>query len=121
MLILWHLPTGNVPPKADLGQLEGLQAVAKGATEVPMINGGKFDGAKSYKDSKVGPCTWSEAFACRLSVPHSLCWDQTCWLAVLCCHSGGRNGWLATQRLYVLAARVVLKRCQGGRYLAFLT
>ncbi|KAK9790360.1 hypothetical protein WJX73_006842 [Symbiochloris irregularis] len=44
---------GNVPPKADLGQLEGLEAIAKGATEVPMINGGDFDGAKAYKDSKV--------------------------------------------------------------------
>ena len=42
-----------MPPKADLGQLEGLSAVAQGATDVPMINGGKFDGAKAYKDSKV--------------------------------------------------------------------
>lgn len=47
----WKL--GNVPPKADLGQLEGLQAVASGSSDVPMINGGKFDGAKAYKDSKV--------------------------------------------------------------------
>ena len=43
---------GNVPPKADLGQLEGLEAIAAGASDVPMLNGGKFDGAKAYKDSK---------------------------------------------------------------------
>jgi hypothetical protein len=38
---------GNVPPKADLGDLSGL---ASGAT---MIDGKEFDGAKAYKDSKV--------------------------------------------------------------------
>ena len=38
---------GNVPPKADLGDLSGL---ASGAT---MIDGGEFNGAKAYKDSKV--------------------------------------------------------------------
>lgn len=57
----WHqdsyahlIRAGNVPPKADLGQLQGLEAIAAGSTDVPMINGGKFDGAKAYKDSKVG-------------------------------------------------------------------
>jgi hypothetical protein len=39
---------GNVPPKADLGDLSGL---ASGAS---MIDGKEFDGAKAYKDSKVG-------------------------------------------------------------------
>lgn len=39
---------GNVPPKADLGDLSGL---ANGAS---MIDGQEFNGAKAYKDSKVG-------------------------------------------------------------------
>ena len=38
---------GNVPPKADLGDLSGL------ATKATMIDGKEFDGAKAYKDSKV--------------------------------------------------------------------
>ncbi len=38
---------GNVPPKADLGDLSGL------ASRATMINGGEYDGAKAYKDSKV--------------------------------------------------------------------
>lgn len=38
---------GNVPPKADLGDLTGL---ANGST---MIDGLEFNGAKAYKDSKV--------------------------------------------------------------------
>jgi len=38
---------GNVPPKADLGDLSGL------ASGSAMIDGGAFDGAKAYKDSKV--------------------------------------------------------------------
>lgn len=49
---------GNVPPKADLGQLQGLEALASGTADVPMINGGNFDGAKAYKDSKVR--IWSQ-------------------------------------------------------------
>ncbi len=44
---------GNVPPKADLGDLSGLARGVSGAPAV-MINGGEFDGAKAYKDSKVG-------------------------------------------------------------------
>ena len=38
---------GNVPPKADLGDLSGLTSKAS------MIDGKEFDGAKAYKDSKV--------------------------------------------------------------------
>jgi protochlorophyllide reductase len=53
---------GNVPPKADLGDLSGL---ADGAT---MIDGKEFDGAKAYKDSKVcnvsgAGATWTPAGA----------------------------------------------------------
>ncbi|KAK9861134.1 hypothetical protein WJX84_012390 [Apatococcus fuscideae] len=44
---------GNVPPKADLGQLQGLEAATAGGSESPMIDGGTWDGAKAYKDSKV--------------------------------------------------------------------
>ena len=43
---------GNVPPKADLGDLRGLASGIDGRI-APMINGGDFDGAKAYKDSKV--------------------------------------------------------------------
>ena len=43
---------GNVPPKADLGDLAGLAAgIGPGTTA--MIDGLEFDGAKAYKDSKV--------------------------------------------------------------------
>lgn len=45
---------GNVPPKADLGDLRGLASGIDGRI-APMINGGDFDGAKAYKDSKVPP------------------------------------------------------------------
>lgn len=38
---------GNVPPKADLGDMSGLLSKAS------MIDGKEFDGAKAYKDSKV--------------------------------------------------------------------
>jgi len=43
---------GQVPPLADLGDLRGLEAGLKGGANV-MINGGEYDGAKAYKDSKV--------------------------------------------------------------------
>lgn len=43
---------GNVPPKANLGDLRGLATTLNGV-QSPMIDGGKFDGAKAYKDSKV--------------------------------------------------------------------
>jgi len=43
---------GNVPPKADLGDLRGLTTGLDGRNS-SMINGGDFDGAKAYKDSKV--------------------------------------------------------------------
>jgi hypothetical protein len=41
-----------VPPKADLGDLRGLASGLDGRISA-MINGGDFDGAKAYKDSKV--------------------------------------------------------------------
>ena len=45
---------GNVPPKADLGDLRGLSAGLDGrGGNSGMIDGGEFDGAKAYKDSKV--------------------------------------------------------------------
>jgi len=42
---------GNIPPKADLGDLSGLSNGFGKSTL--MIDGGEFDGAKAYKDSKV--------------------------------------------------------------------
>ncbi|KAL5581806.1 hypothetical protein UlMin_014248 [Ulmus minor] len=44
---------GNVPPKANLGDLRGLVGGLNGINNSPMIDGGEFDGAKAYKDSKV--------------------------------------------------------------------
>ncbi|CAM8937386.1 unnamed protein product [Rhodiola kirilowii] len=44
---------GNVPPKANLGDLRGLAGGLNGVGGSPMIDGGEFDGAKAYKDSKV--------------------------------------------------------------------
>eukprot|EP00250_Pteridium_aquilinum_P018048 c23916_g1_i1 orf=227-1405(+) len=44
---------GNIPPKANLGDLRGLSGGLNGVTSSPMIDGGDFDGAKAYKDSKV--------------------------------------------------------------------
>ncbi|KAK6241665.1 hypothetical protein SCA6_007054 [Theobroma cacao] len=44
---------GNVPPKANLGDLTGLVGGLNGLESSPMIDGGGFDGAKAYKDSKV--------------------------------------------------------------------
>ncbi|CAA7399091.1 unnamed protein product [Spirodela intermedia] len=44
---------GNVPPKADLGDLRGLAGGLNRLNTSSMINGGEFDGAKAYKDSKV--------------------------------------------------------------------
>ncbi|XP_051135656.1 protochlorophyllide reductase-like [Andrographis paniculata] len=46
---------GNVPPKANLGDLRGLVGGLNGvgSSPSPMIDGGEFDGAKAYKDSKV--------------------------------------------------------------------
>ena len=49
---------GNVPPKADLGDLRGLGAGLDGRVSA-MINGsGDYDGAKAYKDSKVRGGFW---------------------------------------------------------------
>ncbi|XP_039114919.1 protochlorophyllide reductase-like [Dioscorea cayenensis subsp. rotundata] len=44
---------GNVPPKANLGDLRGLAGGVNGMSGSAMIDGGDFDGAKAYKDSKV--------------------------------------------------------------------
>ncbi|KAK7244342.1 hypothetical protein RIF29_39162 [Crotalaria pallida] len=44
---------GNVPPKANLGDLRGLSGGLNGLNSSVMIDGGDFDGAKAYKDSKV--------------------------------------------------------------------
>ncbi|XP_061367189.1 protochlorophyllide reductase, chloroplastic isoform X1 [Gastrolobium bilobum] len=44
---------GNVPPKANLGDLRGLAGGLNGLNTSSMIDGGDFDGAKAYKDSKV--------------------------------------------------------------------
>lgn len=43
---------GNVPPKADLGDLSGLASSIDGQG-ASMIDGQEFIGAKAYKDSKV--------------------------------------------------------------------
>ncbi|KXZ54842.1 hypothetical protein GPECTOR_4g914 [Gonium pectorale] len=42
---------GNVPPKANLGDLSGLAAGVPAGN--PMMDGMEFNGAKAYKDSKV--------------------------------------------------------------------
>lgn len=44
---------GNVPPKANLGDMRGLAGGLNGLNSSAMIDGGEFDGAKAYKDSKV--------------------------------------------------------------------
>lgn len=44
---------GNVPPKANLGDLRGFSGGLNGLNSSAMIDGGNFDGAKAYKDSKV--------------------------------------------------------------------
>ncbi|KAK4778629.1 hypothetical protein SAY86_006157 [Trapa natans] len=44
---------GNVPPKANLGDMRGLAGGLNGLNTSSMIDGGDFDGAKAYKDSKV--------------------------------------------------------------------
>ncbi|WCJ32157.1 Protochlorophyllide reductase chloroplastic [Euphorbia peplus] len=44
---------GNVPPKANLGDMRGLAGGLNGLNSSAMIDGGNFDGAKAYKDSKV--------------------------------------------------------------------
>ncbi|KAJ8511933.1 hypothetical protein OPV22_002367 [Ensete ventricosum] len=44
---------GNIPPKANLGDLRGLAGGLNGLGSSTMIDGGEFDGAKAYKDSKV--------------------------------------------------------------------
>lgn len=43
---------GMIPPIADVGKFEGLDQGMK-LPRTSMVNGGEFDGAKAYKDSKV--------------------------------------------------------------------
>uniref|UniRef100_A0A7S2ZAP6 protochlorophyllide reductase n=1 Tax=Rhodosorus marinus TaxID=101924 RepID=A0A7S2ZAP6_9RHOD len=42
---------GKIPPQADLGDMQGLEAGFK--EPIGMISGGKFEPTKAYKDSKV--------------------------------------------------------------------
>ena len=49
----WHPSSRTPAPQADLGDLRGLSAGLDGRA-ASMIDGGEFDGAKAYKDSKVG-------------------------------------------------------------------
>jgi protochlorophyllide reductase len=49
---------GNVPPKADLGDLSGLLSGSS------MIDGKEFDGAKAYKDSKVRTSNMLHCYYC---------------------------------------------------------
>ncbi|KAJ0267138.1 Protochlorophyllide reductase A [Hirschfeldia incana] len=44
---------GNVTPKANLGDLRGLASGLNGLNSSAMIDGGDFNGAKAYKDSKI--------------------------------------------------------------------
>jgi len=62
---------GNVPPKADLGDLRGLNAGLDGRNS-SMINGGDFDGAKAYKDSKVGGRSGARGGSAGVSVERRL-------------------------------------------------
>ena len=42
---------GRIPPQADLGNLQGMEAGFR--EPITMADGGEFDGVKAYKDSKV--------------------------------------------------------------------
>ena len=44
--------TGNVHPKANLGDLRGLTGGLNGLNSSTMTDGGEFDGAEAYKYSK---------------------------------------------------------------------
>ncbi|KAJ6894343.1 hypothetical protein NC652_028185 [Populus alba x Populus x berolinensis] len=57
---------GNVPPKANLGDLRGLSGGLNGLNRPAMIDGGVFDGAKAYKDSKVCNMLTMQEFHRRL-------------------------------------------------------
>ncbi|GFP78596.1 protochlorophyllide reductase chloroplastic [Phtheirospermum japonicum] len=56
-LLLDDMKESDFPSKrliiANLGDLRGLQGGLNGPNSSPMIDGGDFDGAKAYKDSKV--------------------------------------------------------------------
>ncbi|KAK3199094.1 hypothetical protein Dsin_022509 [Dipteronia sinensis] len=72
---------GNVPPKANLGDMRGLAGGLNGLNTSSMIDGGDFDGAKAYKDSKVCNMLTMQEFHRRYhdetgikvtSIPHNL-------------------------------------------------
>lgn len=66
---------GNIPPRADLGNLEGFEAGFK--SPICMINGGEWEAPKAYKDAKV--CSFlclslvliNAADGCRKAPNHS--------------------------------------------------
>lgn len=57
-------PGGQVGSKATLGGMKGLELGFKG--EVSMVDGGKYDGDKAYKDSKLCNVATSLELARRL-------------------------------------------------------
>lgn len=57
---------GNIPPQADLGNLEGFKAGFKYPNV--MINGGEWEAPKAYKDAKVCPlCPRLHHLPCALA------------------------------------------------------
>jgi protochlorophyllide reductase len=55
---------GNIPPRADLGNLEGMDAGFK--APICMINGGEWEAPKAYKDAKVLHLHQSAHFGCAI-------------------------------------------------------
>ena len=64
---------GNVPPKANLGDLRGLAGGLNGINNSVMIDGGEFDGAKAYKDSKVCNMLTMQEFHRRFHEETGIC------------------------------------------------
>ncbi|KNA23397.1 hypothetical protein SOVF_025230 [Spinacia oleracea] len=56
---------GNVPPKANLGDLRELAGGSNGLNFSTMIDGRDFDGVKAYKDSNVCTMLIMQEFHCR--------------------------------------------------------
>lgn len=61
---------GNIPPQADLGNLEGFKAGFKYPNV--MINGGQWEAPKAYKDAKVrlGTHLWLLLMLPAVPAPH---------------------------------------------------
>ena len=57
---------GNIPPQADLGDLQGFEAGFKYPNV--MINGGDWEAPKAYKDAKVPPRGCCISFLCLFAV-----------------------------------------------------